>query len=241
MIVFANGKGGVGKTSSALAVSASLARQRHVVIVDLDPEGFATVMGLGQSLSRDPFNSTPVGIPHRGLSGSGSLRLIPSSADLHLLSEDSILRRLEYAASVADLVVVDTPPHRRSAAVQAALRAASTIVVPVVPEYQALAGWYRIVEATESLGVCARMSVLLCRWEQRTTLANDVHRELITRHPGVALSAIVPRDQRAAEASAAGLPVTLYAPRCRASRSYELAALEIAALTRHPELEEMNP
>ena len=241
MIVFANGKGGVGKSSSALAVAASIARRAHVVVVDLDPEGFATVMGLGQRLSRDPFNSTPVGISHRALAGAGSLRLIPSSTELHLLSEEAIHRRLEYAASVADIVVVDTPPNRRAAAVQAALRGATTVVVPIIPEFQALAGWYRIFEAARSLGLSVPMRALLCRWEPRTTLASEVHRELITRHPGAVLSAVVPRDQRAAEASAKGLPVNLYSPRCRASRAYELAALELSPVTPLPPMLETLP
>lgn len=227
MIVFANGKGGVAKTSSALAVAASVARRHHVVVVDLDPDGFATAMGLGQRLAHDPFISTSVAISHPLLSGPGSLRLVPSSSRLHLLSEGAILRRLDYARSLADIVVVDTPPDRRSAAVQAALRAATTIVVPIIPEFQALAGWYRITETAESLGTPAARRALLCRWESRTTLASDVRLELDTHHPGVALSAVVPRDQRAAEASAKGLPVNLFAPSCRAARAYDLAALEL--------------
>lgn len=240
MVVFANGKGGVAKTTSALGVAASLARGRHVVVVDLDPEGFATVMGLGQRISRDQFSSTPVAVSHAALGGAGSLRLIPSSVNLHLLSEDAIIRRLEYARSVADLVVVDTPPHRLTPAVRGALRVATTIVVPVVPEFQALAGWYRILEETERIGAIAPVRALRCRWESRTRLATDVAAELTERHPDAVLPTIVPRDQRAAEACSKGIPVTLFAPRCRAAQSYHLAAMDIAA-TLNPYPLEMKP
>jgi chromosome partitioning protein len=124
---------------------------------------------------------------------------------------------------------VDTPPDRRSPLVLGALRVATVVVVPVIAEYQSLAGLERLLETVSEVNATAHVRALLSRWESRTRLAQDVHRDLVTSHPGMAISTAVPRDQRAAEASAAGLPVVWYAPRSPAAVAYATATYEIAA------------
>jgi chromosome partitioning protein len=229
IIVFASAKGGVGKSAAALATAGLLARHYRTTFIDLDPDGYATTMGLGESAVFDPLVAAPIAITHRLLTGGGSLHLLPSGERLDLASEPAIAAHIKRGAALADVVVVDTPPDRRRPTVTAALRAASVVVVPVLPEYQALSGLERLMETTRHLGVRAPIRALLVRWEPRTVLAQDVQRQLVTEHPGLAVSAIVPKDQRVAEAPAAGLPVTLYAPRSTASLAHRTATYEIAA------------
>lgn len=228
IVSFVSGKGGVAKTCGALAVAGLLAARYRVAVVDLDPDAFATTMGLGQSASHDPLASPPVRIAHPRLA-QGELLLYTGGDAIDGASEHAVATQLARCAAGADFVVVDTPPDRRRPTVTAALRAADVVVIPVLPEYQALAGLEKIVDSCRALGVSPPVRALLSRWEARTVLAQDVHRELVASHPGAALSVAIPKDQRAAEAPAAGLPVTLFAPRSAASRAYVTATYEITA------------
>lgn len=148
---------------------------------------------------------------------------------MHDASEDAVAAHLARCAASADILFVDTPPNCRHPAVRAALRAATVVVAPVLPEFQALAGMEKLLATCQSLDVKAPVRALFSRWEASTVLARDVHRELVTAHPGMALSTTVPKDQRAAEAPAAGLPVTLYAPHSPSAVAYRAALYEIAA------------
>lgn len=228
ILTFASGKGGIGKSSGALAAAALLARGYRVAFCDLDPDAYATVMGLGQTAHASPLAAHPLPIAHP-LLPDGKLLLFPGGDSIADADELAVGAHLARCAAHADIVVVDTPPNRRSPAVAAALRMATVVVIPVVGEYQALAGMQKLMDSMRAFGATAAVRALLSRWEAQTVLARDVHRDLVTSYPGVALSAAIPRDQRVAEAPAAGLPVTLYAPRSAAAEAYRTATREIAA------------
>lgn len=228
IITFTSGKGGVAKSTGALATCGLLARHFRVALVDLDPDAYATTMGLGQSQSSDPLICAPVRITH-SLLERGELWLYRGGDAIDNANEAAVSAHIARCLGVADIIVVDTPPDRRRATVLAALRAASVVVIPVIPEFQSLAGLEKLLDSYRMLGIAAPVRALLSRWEAKTVLAQDVQRDLVSAHPGTAISAAIPKDQRAAEAPAAGLPVTLYAPRSAASLAYRTAVHEIAA------------
>lgn len=229
IITSASCKGGVAKTSGALALAALLARHFRVAFLDLDKEAFATTMGLGQLLAADPLNDPPLIVP-TGTTRGGELLLFAGSRALRNADETALSRHIGRASLAADIVVIDTPPDGSSPAVRAAIRAATVVVVPVLPDFAAMAGMQRLLSTASQLNAQAPVRALLSRWEARTRLAQDVHQQIVATSPNIALSAIVPRDQRVVEAMAAGSPVPLYAKRSPATAAYRTATYEIAAL-----------
>jgi cellulose biosynthesis protein BcsQ len=229
VITSASNKGGVTKTSNALAIAALLAFYFRVAIIDLDKEAFATTMGLGQLLAADPLNDAPVIVP-TGTKRAGELLLFAGSAALGCADEAALSRHIVRATEVADIVVIDTPPDGSSPAVRAATRAASVVVVPVLPDFAAMAGMQRLLATASELNPQVPVRALLSRWEARTRIAQDVHQQIVASNPGITLSSVVPRDQRAVEAMAAGCPLPVYAKRSPASAAYRTATYEIAAL-----------
>lgn len=228
IITSASQKGGVTKSTLSLALASVLAQRHRVALVDLDPEAFASTMGLGQTASGQPLDASPVAVPMPA--GLGELLLFAGGASLALADQPTFATQIARAAAAAEIVVVDTPPNGSSPAVAAALCAASVVVVPVLPDFAAMAGMERLLATMARLNARAPVCALLSRWEARTRLAQDVHQQLVAHHPGITLSSIVPRDQRAAEAMAAGCPVPIYSKRSAAAAAYRIAAYEIGAL-----------
>jgi len=229
IITSASQKGGVTKSTVSLALASLFAQRYRVALVDLDPEAFSTTMGVGLPASQDPLNASPLVVPMPP-NAAGELLLFAGSATIALADEAMLAQHISRAAAVADIVIVDTPPNGCSPAVMAALRAATVIVVPVLPDFAAMAGMQRLLATANQMNPHVPVRALLSRWEARTRLAQDVHQQIVASNPGMVLSAIVPRDQRAAEAMAAGCPVPLYAKRSAAATAYRTAAYEIAAI-----------
>lgn len=226
-------KGGSGKTTGALAVAAWLAQRFRVLVVDLDPDAFATTMGLGQSVHPDPLAASAIPIPHRD-SKVGHLMLLPGGEAIDRASQSDIEAHIQRASNLADIVVVDTPPDGRRPTVLGALVKATVTIVPVIPDYQSLAGLEKLLQTSASLGLSTPVKALRSRWEPRTLLAQDVEHDLVTTRPGMALTTFVPKDQRAAESPAAGVPLPMYAKQSAASLAYRLAAIEISAIAGQP-------
>ena len=229
IITSASQKGGVTKTTAAIAIASLLAARYRVALIDLDPEAFTTTIALGLPSSVDPLNASPLMVPMPA-AATGQLLLFAGSATIALADEVMLARHIARAALSADIVVVDTPPNGCSPAVVAALRAATIVIVPVLPDFAAMAGMQRLLATVNQMNLKVPVRALLSRWEARTRLAQDVHQQIVRCNPGALLSAIVPRDQRAAEAMAAGCPVPVFAKRCPAAAAYRTAAYEIAAL-----------
>lgn len=228
IITIASQKGGVTKSTGALAIATLLAQRFRVGFLDADPEAFATTMGLAHTAAVSPLDDAPHRIAHPF--ANGELLLFAGGESIGFADERSVHRHIVRVAQAVDIVVIDTPPNGRSAAVVASLRAADIIVAPVTPEFQSTAGMQRVLATARRLNAAVPVRALLSRWEARTRLAQDVHQQLVASSPGVTLSSVVPRDQRAAEAMAAGCPVPLYAQRCAATAAYRTATYEIAAL-----------
>jgi len=259
VLAIVNQKGGVGKTTTAVNLAASLAaRERRVLLVDLDPQGNAT-SGLG--VSREMTDERPT-VYHAMLGGADvrhaqmvtdlpNLYLAPSSTDLvgaelELVGEEERETRLRRAlASVRDLhdyILIDCPPSLGLLTINA-LVAADRVLVPLQCEYYALEGLGSLLRTIELLRVrlnraLALDGVVLTMFDARNNLARQVMTDVQAHLPGQVYQTVIPRNVRLSEAPSHGLPALLYDIESKGAQSYLALAEEM--LQRHA-AEEKKP
>ena len=246
IIAVVNQKGGVGKTTSAVNLTAALQEQgKSVLLCDFDPQANAS-SGLGvdkrkvrHSIYDVIINDTPV---QDALVHTKFGDVLPSSADLagaavELITMDNPNYRLKQALEQLrddyDAILIDCPPSLELLTINA-LAAADSILVPVQCEYFALEGLSdlmstlrmvkkRINPALEIFGV------VLTMFDGRTNFSTQVAQEVRRHFPGKVFATVVPRNIRLAEAPSHGLPVTVYDRSSRGSHAYKDLAAEVAA------------
>jgi len=244
IIGFCNQKGGVGKTTSAINLAASLAiAEKSVLLIDLDPQSNTTT-GMGISKNSVISNSymliTGGAPPDPQATQLESLSLIPSTSDLvgaeiELVSESRRELKLQQAlkayANRYDFILIDAPPALGLLTLNV-LAAADGVIIPVQCEYYALEGLSDLLRTTDlvrsSLNPRLKITgILLTMFDSRNNLAHDVEEEIRRHFREQVFQTVIPRSVRLSEAPSHGKPVVLYDAKCRGATSYLELAQEL--------------
>ena len=243
---FANQKGGVAKTTSAVNLGAYIAAAGHrVLIVDIDPQGNATT-----SLGVDPrslhvsvydilINQAPIQ-QVLTLTEQVGLDLIPATTSLagaevemaSMMAREQLLKRAftpildEY-----DYIFIDDPPSLGLLTINSLTAATHGVIIPVQCEYLALEGLSLLRQTIEQVSAVLNdrlyiSGVVLTMYDSRTNLGQQVAQEVQSYFPSEVFQTVIPRNIRLSEAPSYGQTILAYAPQSSGARAYEALAKE---------------
>jgi chromosome partitioning protein len=244
IIVFANQKGGVGKTTSAANLGAYLAeKSKQVLLVDFDPQ-----CNLSSSVGADMQSGgiyeliTGGREPEEYIQSTTveNLMIIPASPDLSGATVELVgEQKREYFLKTAltklrdrfDYIFIDCPPSLGILTLNG-LTAADQVYIPLQTEYLALEG---ITQLMQSIKMVQRSSnpqltiggIIFTMYDSRTRLAQDVVKEVVGYFGNLVFKTIIPRNVRISEAPSHSVPINLYDPGCAGAMSYQELAAEV--------------
>jgi chromosome partitioning protein len=245
VVAIANQKGGVGKSTTAINLGASLAIQgERVLIVDLDPQG-NTSSGLGIDRAAIETSTYDVLVDGTALedvlepTSVRDLHVIPATielagAEIELVSMFSREQRLKNAVAEIeesyDFILIDCPPSLGLLTING-LAAADEVLIPIQCEYYALEG---VSQLTRNIGLVKQNlnpqldveGVVLTMFDGRTTLAADVVAQVREHFGETAYKTVIPRTVRLSEAPSYGEPIEAYDPMSRGAIAYRELARE---------------
>ena len=256
IIAIANQKGGVGKTTTAVNLSAALAeRGRKVLLVDMDPQGNSTSgLGIEKNLQRTVYDLLVNDATARECVSHGiykALDVIPSTVDLagaeiemlDLEKHEFILKKkLRNLAGSYDYVIIDCPPSLNLLPVNA-LTTAGSVLVPIQCEFYAMEGLtqlmhtIRLVQKKLNPGLKLE-GVLFTMYDSRTNLSRQVVESVRQYFDGKTYETLIPRNVRLAEAPSHGMSIFEYDPRSVGADAYRSLAEEVE--TFHVEQQEKD-
>ena len=245
IIAVVNQKGGVGKTTTTVNLSAALAgKGKKVLLIDSDPQGNATSgTGINKTqeksvydviINETSFNETIVG------SKVKKLFVCPSNIDLAgaevelvpmMARESRLKEKIEEIKDQYDYILIDCPPSLGLLTINA-LTAANSVIIPIQCEYYALEG---VGQLMNTINLIKRQlnknlyieGVVLTMNDARTNLSNQVISEVKKYFKDNVYKTVIPRNVKLSEAPSYGMPITAYAPLSKGARCYEKLAQEV--------------
>ena len=248
IISIANQKGGVGKTTTSVNLSAILAKKgKKILLIDADPQGNAT-SGIGMDKENElstydllVTESTVVDIIKK--TEVKNLSICPSNlnlagAEVQLVSmmsrEQRMKEKLAEVKDKFDFIFIDCPPSLGLITLNA-FTASDSVLIPVQCEYYALEGLGQLINTVELVKKHLNKDLyiegaLLTMYDIRTNLSNQVVKEVKRYFNNRVYKTVIPRNVRVSEAPSYGLPITVYDPHSKGAKSYEKLGKEFLRL-----------